>query len=180
MDTGGKYACSMAGWMTILPLLSGRLSAGSCWIRPTGPGIFFLYVMAATYSLGALCWPFIDPVMTIERWRARNIQKNLSLPAASLLRRSLLSGCRSRPLLWCSPLGRLPACRLSRRSAGCRLLRGWFLGRFSGRSLPGWCLGGRGLRSGLLFSLRGSFLRGGGPFHRFLRRRPFRFSGLWS
>ena len=69
MDVGGKYAGTVSGSMNMMgniagfvaPPIAGRiLDAGYGWNA-------FLYTMAAMYVLGAICWPFIDPVTSIDR-----------------------------------------------------------------------------------------------------------------
>ena len=69
MDVGGKYAGTVAGWMAtgghtaavIAPAVGGYLLQ-----RTHGDWNLFLYVMAAIFAAGALCWQFIDPVTPVE------------------------------------------------------------------------------------------------------------------
>jgi ACS family glucarate transporter-like MFS transporter len=69
MDVGGKYAGTVAGWMAtgghtaavIAPTVGGYLLQ-----RTHGDWNLFLYVMAAVFAAGALCWQFIDPVTSVE------------------------------------------------------------------------------------------------------------------
>jgi sugar phosphate permease len=69
MDAGGKYAGTLSGSMNMMGNMAGFVApwAGG-WIVETTGGDWnvFLYVMAAVYLLGAVCWPFIDPVTPIE------------------------------------------------------------------------------------------------------------------
>jgi ACS family glucarate transporter-like MFS transporter len=69
MDIGGKYAGTVAGSMNMM----GNMAA---FAAPTFGGFLLdrthndwnmlLYVMVGVYVVGALCWPFIDPVTKIE------------------------------------------------------------------------------------------------------------------
>jgi ACS family glucarate transporter-like MFS transporter len=69
MDIGGKYAGTVAGSMNMM----GNLAA---FAAPTFGGFLLdrthndwnmlLYVMVGVYVIGAMCWPFIDPVTKIE------------------------------------------------------------------------------------------------------------------
>ena len=69
MDVGGKYAGTVAGWMAtgghaaavIAPTVGGYLLQST-----HGDWNLFLYVMAAIFAVGAVCWQFIDPVTPIE------------------------------------------------------------------------------------------------------------------
>jgi MFS transporter, ACS family, glucarate transporter len=68
MDVGGKYAGTVSGSMNMMGNLAGFVApvvAGM--IRDAGHDWnIVLYVMAAIYALGGLCWPFIDPVKPLE------------------------------------------------------------------------------------------------------------------
>jgi nitrate/nitrite transporter NarK len=72
MDVGGKYAGTVAGWMAtgghtaaiIAPTVGGFLLQ-----HTNGNWNLFLYVMAAIFAAGALCWQFIDPVTPVEKSR---------------------------------------------------------------------------------------------------------------
>ncbi|MCC7156784.1 MAG: MFS transporter [Bryobacterales bacterium] len=101
MDVGGKYAGTVSGSMNMFGnfagffapwvggvILTGALWGGTWWPADvihlaaqnisqwTGiaPGDYriFLYTMAAAYFLGALCWPFIDPVTPMEHEAAHH------------------------------------------------------------------------------------------------------------
>jgi len=69
MDVGGKYAGTVSGSMNMMgnlagyaaPVLGGEIVHGIA-TRYT----YFFYVMAAVYVVGALCWPWIDPVTPID------------------------------------------------------------------------------------------------------------------
>lgn len=69
MDIGGKYAGTVAGSMNMMGNLAAFAApafGGFLLDRTHGDWNLFLYVMAGVYALGALCWPFIDPVTPIE------------------------------------------------------------------------------------------------------------------
>ena len=68
MDVGGRYAGTVSGSMNMMgnlagfvaPQVGGRIvQAGLGWDT-------FLYTMALSYFLGALCWPFIDPTKPLD------------------------------------------------------------------------------------------------------------------
>ncbi len=69
MDVGGKYAGTVAGWMAtgghsaaiIAPAVGGYLLQST-----HGDWNLFLYVMAAIFAAGALCWQFIDPITPVD------------------------------------------------------------------------------------------------------------------
>jgi MFS transporter, ACS family, glucarate transporter len=63
MDIGGKYAGTVSGSMNMMGNLAGFTApvfGGFLLDRTHGDWNLLLYVMAAVYVLGALCWPFID------------------------------------------------------------------------------------------------------------------------
>ncbi len=70
MDIGGKYAGTVSGSMNMMGNLAG-------FVAPTVGGFIlqnynkdyhmFLYLMAGVYLVGAIIWPFIDPVTPIDR-----------------------------------------------------------------------------------------------------------------
>jgi MFS family permease len=70
MDIGGKYAGTVSGSMNMMgnlagfamPVIAGRL------LEATNRNYdLLIYLMAGIYLLGALMWPFIDPVTPLER-----------------------------------------------------------------------------------------------------------------
>ncbi len=70
MDIGGKYAGTVAGSMNMMGNLAGFAAPvlGGLILQQTGGNWnLFLYIMAGTYLVGTLCWPFIDPVTALER-----------------------------------------------------------------------------------------------------------------
>jgi len=70
MDIGGKYAGTIAGSMNMMGNLAAFAApafGGFLLDRTHGDWNSFLYVMVGMYFLGALCWPFIDPVTPIEK-----------------------------------------------------------------------------------------------------------------
>jgi MFS family permease len=70
MDIGGKYAGTVAGSMNMMGNLAGFAApwiGGILLQRNNGDWSQFLYLMAGMYVLGALCWPFIDPVTPIDK-----------------------------------------------------------------------------------------------------------------
>jgi MFS transporter, ACS family, glucarate transporter len=70
MDIGGKYAGTVAGSMNMMGNLAGFVApfAGGYIVQHSGGDwTMFLYTMVGSYLLGTLCWPFIDPVTSIER-----------------------------------------------------------------------------------------------------------------
>jgi MFS transporter, ACS family, glucarate transporter len=69
MDIGGKYAGSLSGSMNMMGNLAGSVApllGGYILDRTGGNYNIFIYVMAGVYLLGAITWPFIDPVTPIE------------------------------------------------------------------------------------------------------------------
>ncbi len=70
MDIGGKYAGTVSGSMNMMgnlagyaaPVLGGYIVHGE-----PARYVYFLYVMAAVYAAGTLCWPWIDPVTSIDQ-----------------------------------------------------------------------------------------------------------------
>jgi MFS transporter, ACS family, glucarate transporter len=70
MDIGGKYAGTMAGSMNMMGNLAGfvaPMTGGYILQRTGGDWNMFLYTMVGMYVLGIFCWPFIDPVSSIEK-----------------------------------------------------------------------------------------------------------------
>jgi ACS family glucarate transporter-like MFS transporter len=68
MDIGGKYAGTMAGSMNMMGNLAAFAApafGGFLLDRTHGDWDLLLYVMVGMYFLGALCWPFIDPVTPV-------------------------------------------------------------------------------------------------------------------
>jgi len=69
MDIGGKYAGTLAGSMNMMGNLAGYFApVVGGYIIHDDPSRYniFLYLMAAVYFAGILCWPFIDPVTPLE------------------------------------------------------------------------------------------------------------------
>ena len=69
MDVGGKYAGTLSGSMNMMGNLAGFVApqvGGIILARNGGDYAPFLYTMALAYLLGALCWPFIDPVTPLK------------------------------------------------------------------------------------------------------------------
>jgi ACS family glucarate transporter-like MFS transporter len=69
MDIGGKYAGTVAGSMNMmgnLAAFAAPVFGGYLLDRTHGDWNLLLYVMVGMYFMGALCWPFIDPVTPIE------------------------------------------------------------------------------------------------------------------
>jgi MFS transporter, ACS family, glucarate transporter len=63
MDIGGKFAGTVSGSMNMMGNLAGFTApvfGGFLLDRTHGDWNLLLYVMAAVYVVGALCWPFID------------------------------------------------------------------------------------------------------------------------
>ncbi len=70
MDVGGKYAGTLAGSMNMMGNLAGFVAPwlGGYILQHSGDNWnILLYVMAAMYFLGTLCWPFIDPTTPLEQ-----------------------------------------------------------------------------------------------------------------
>jgi MFS family permease len=69
MDIGGRFAGTLSGSMNMMgnlasyagPVVGAYLVGGNAARYP-----IFLAVMAGTYFIGALCWPFIDPVTPLD------------------------------------------------------------------------------------------------------------------
>ena len=64
MDIGGKFSGTVSGAMNMLGNLAGFAApvfGGFLLDRTHGNWNLLLYVMAAVYVAGAVCWPFIDP-----------------------------------------------------------------------------------------------------------------------
>jgi ACS family glucarate transporter-like MFS transporter len=69
MDVGGKYAGTVAGSMNMMGNLAGYAApviGGYIVHGEPVRYIYFLYLMAAVYALGTFCWPWIDPVTSID------------------------------------------------------------------------------------------------------------------
>ncbi|MBM3793957.1 MAG: MFS transporter [Acidobacteria bacterium] len=69
MDVGGKYAGTVSGSMNMAGNIAGFVApplGGYILASTNNDYTQFLYVMAGAYALGALCWPFIDPVTPID------------------------------------------------------------------------------------------------------------------
>lgn len=69
MDIGGKFAGTVSGSMNMMGNLAGFAApvfGGFVLQRTHGDWNIFLYTMAAIYLVGAVCWPFIDPVKPLE------------------------------------------------------------------------------------------------------------------
>ena len=69
MDIGGKYAGTVAGSMNMMGNLAAFAApafGGYLLDRTHGDWNLLLYVMVGMYFMGALCWPFIDPVTPIQ------------------------------------------------------------------------------------------------------------------
>ena len=69
MDIGGKYAGTVSGSMNMFGNFAGFAAPviGGYILKTThGNWDAFLYLMAAVYLLGALCWPWINPVTPLE------------------------------------------------------------------------------------------------------------------
>jgi MFS transporter, ACS family, glucarate transporter len=69
MDLGGKYAGTVAGSMNMMGNLAGFVApvlGGFILDHTHGNWNLLIYVMSAVYVVGALCWPFIDPVTPVR------------------------------------------------------------------------------------------------------------------
>ena len=69
MDIGGKYAGTVAGSMNMMGNLAGFAApaiGGFLMDRTHNEWNLLIYLMAGIYVLGAMCWPFIDPVTPLE------------------------------------------------------------------------------------------------------------------
>lgn len=75
MDIGGKYAGTLSGSMNMMgnmagfvaPTVGGFLLEATKAANGIGDWNAFLYLMAGVYFVGALFWPFIDPVKPLEQ-----------------------------------------------------------------------------------------------------------------
>lgn len=70
MDVGGRHAGTLSGSMNMMGNLAGFVAPvfGGYILKTTNDDWnLFLYIMAGVYTLGVLCWPFIDPVTPIEQ-----------------------------------------------------------------------------------------------------------------
>ena len=69
MDIGGKYAGTLSGSMNMVGNLAGAVAPmfGGYVLKATGDNwTIFFYTMVASYVLGLLLWPMIDPVTPLE------------------------------------------------------------------------------------------------------------------
>jgi MFS family permease len=79
MDVGGKYAGTLSGAMNTWGNLGGALSplaTGYILHWSHGNWNLSLYVSAAIYSLGVLCWLALDPVTPLDAGRAVGISES--------------------------------------------------------------------------------------------------------
>ena len=70
MDVGGKYAGTLSGSMNMVGNLAGAVAPklGGYILHSTGDNwTIFFYSMVASYILGAMLWPMIDPVTPLEK-----------------------------------------------------------------------------------------------------------------
>jgi sugar phosphate permease len=70
MDVGGKFAGTVSGSMNMAGNIAGFVApAVGGYILDSQGGNYnmFLYLMAAVYTGGLLCWPLIDPVTPIDQ-----------------------------------------------------------------------------------------------------------------
>ena len=70
MDIGGKYAGTLSGSMNMVGNLAGAVAPklGGYILHSTGDNwTIFFYSMVASYILGAMIWPMIDPVTPLEK-----------------------------------------------------------------------------------------------------------------
>jgi ACS family glucarate transporter-like MFS transporter len=69
MDIGGKYAGTLSGSMNMMGNLAGGTApvVAGYILAATGNWLIPLYVMAAVYLVGVLCWLGIDPVTPLEQ-----------------------------------------------------------------------------------------------------------------
>ncbi|HVX66354.1 MAG TPA: MFS transporter [Bryobacteraceae bacterium] len=69
MDIGGKYAGTLSGSMNMMGNLAGGVApiAAGYILAATGNWLIPIYVMAAIYLVGVLCWLAIDPVTPLEQ-----------------------------------------------------------------------------------------------------------------
>ncbi len=70
MDVGGKYSGTLSGSMNMMGNLAGAVApvVAAYLLRATGNNwLIPIYVMAAIYGLGAICWMAIDPVTPLEK-----------------------------------------------------------------------------------------------------------------
>jgi MFS family permease len=69
MDVGGRYSGTVSGSMNMMGNIAGAISPlaiGYLLLWTNNNWSFTFYVSAAVYSLGAICWLFIDAVTPIE------------------------------------------------------------------------------------------------------------------
>jgi nitrate/nitrite transporter NarK len=70
MDVGGRYAGTVSGAMNMVGGIAGASSSAfvGFLLKWTGQDwTLALYVSAAIYMLGAVCWLFLDPHTPIEQ-----------------------------------------------------------------------------------------------------------------
>jgi ACS family glucarate transporter-like MFS transporter len=69
MDVGGRYSGTVSGSMNMMGNIAGALSplAVGYLLASTGSWPLTFYVSAAVYSLGAVCWLFLDAETPIEQ-----------------------------------------------------------------------------------------------------------------
>jgi MFS transporter, ACS family, glucarate transporter len=69
MDVGGRYAGTVSGTMNMMGSIAGALSplVIGYLLAWTGNWTLTFYVSAAVYSLGAVCWLFLDAHTPIEQ-----------------------------------------------------------------------------------------------------------------
>ncbi len=69
MDVGGKFAGTFSGSMNMMGNFGGVVAPTAIgWILDlTGSWDLTVYISAATYVAGALCWFFIDPVTPLDQ-----------------------------------------------------------------------------------------------------------------
>lgn len=72
MDVGGKYAGTVSGSMNMMGNIAGFVAPSiGGMLMDRNLAVVFLYTMAASYLIGGLCWPLIDPVTPLESDRRR-------------------------------------------------------------------------------------------------------------
>jgi ACS family glucarate transporter-like MFS transporter len=70
MDVGGRYAGTVSGSMNMMGAIAGALSplvVGYLLAWTNQNWTLTFYVSAAIYSLGAVCWIFLDAHTPMER-----------------------------------------------------------------------------------------------------------------
>jgi len=68
MDIGGKYAGTLSGSMNMMGNMAGFVApqVGGMILQETKDWNLFITTMAASYFIGALCWPLIRPTQPLE------------------------------------------------------------------------------------------------------------------